>query len=98
MDIGNIFFWPFTAAMIGAAFILTALLLAFWIWMIVDCAKRKFKNDTEKIIWILVIVFAHWFGSLVYFIVIKLYNPKGLIENKSKNKENKKANNRKNKK
>jgi len=91
MSISNLFFWPFTAALVGAAFILAVLLLAFWVWMIIDCTKRNFKNNTEKIIWILVIVLVHWFGSLVYFIVIKLYNPKGLVENNIKSKEDRKV-------
>jgi len=91
MSMGNLFFWPFTAALVGAALIIAALLLAFWIWMIIDCAKRNFKNNIEKIIWILVIVLAHWFGSLVYFIVIKIYNPKGLVENNIKSKEDRKV-------
>ena len=56
------------------------LFLAFWVWMIVDAAKRKFKNDVEKIVWLLVIVFGHWIGALVYFIVVRMYNPKGLAK------------------
>jgi hypothetical protein len=73
-------FWPFTAVFFGAFFIVGILLIAFWIWMLVDCAKRKFKQDVEKVIWILVIVFASWVGSIVYFIVVKMYNEKGLIK------------------
>jgi len=46
--------------------------------MIIDCAKRKFRNDVEKIIWIVVIVFATWLGSVVYFIVVKCLNPHGV--------------------
>lgn len=80
MGFNNILFWPFTAAFAGAWIVLGILFLIFWIWMIVDCAQRKFKNDLEKIIWILVIVFAHWIGSLVYFIVIKMYNHRGLAK------------------
>lgn len=81
MGILDIIFWPFQAAFIGVKIILAMLLLAFWIWMIIDCAKRKFKNDVEKIVWIIVIVLGQWIGSLVYFIAIKLYNPKGLYKN-----------------
>ncbi len=80
MNFDNILFWPFAAAFTGAWIILGILFIAFWIWMIVDCAKRKFKNDLEKIIWILVIIFAHWIGSIVYFIVIRMNNPKGLAK------------------
>ena len=81
MGISDIIFWPFAIAFGSATILVAALLLAFWIWMIVDCAKRKFKNDVEKIVWIIVIVLGHWVGSLIYFIAIKLYNPKGLYKN-----------------
>jgi len=39
--------------------------------MLVDCAKRKFKEDTEKVIWILVLIFTHIIGALIYYIVVK---------------------------
>ena len=80
MGLSSIIFWPFVVAFTGAWITLGILFLAFWIWMIVDCAKRKFKNDLEKIIWVLVIIFTHWIGSLVYFILIRNYNPKGLAK------------------
>jgi len=58
--------------------LLVLAIIAFWIWMIIDCAKRKFKNKNEMIIWLLVIVLSHVLGALIYYIVIKLYNPKGI--------------------
>jgi hypothetical protein len=76
----DFWFWPFGLAFGGVFLIIVILLLAFWIWMIVDVAKRKFKNDLEKIIWLLIIVFVHWIGALVYFIVIRMHNPKGLAK------------------
>jgi hypothetical protein len=45
---------------------------AFWIWMIVDCATNEpgdAANSNTKVIWILVIVLAHWLGALIYFLV-----------------------------
>ncbi len=48
-----------------------ALIFAFWIWMIVDCAKRKFKNDSEKIVWILVIIILHVLGAAIYYFAVK---------------------------
>ncbi len=47
------------------------LLSAFWIWMIVDCAQRKFKNDSEKVVWILVIIFLHVLGAAIYYFAVK---------------------------
>lgn len=43
----------------------------FWILMIVDVAERKFKNDNDRIVWILVVVLAHIIGAIIYYFVIK---------------------------
>lgn len=43
----------------------------FWIWMLIDCVLRKFKSNTNKIIWVLVIVFGHFIGALIYFIFVR---------------------------
>lgn len=75
-------FWfsPFEFAFVGAWLVLAVLFFAFWVWMIVDCVKRTYRNDVEKIVWILVIVFGSWIGAVVYFFVIKMYNQKGLAK------------------
>jgi hypothetical protein len=44
-------------------------LTVFWIWMIVDCATKEPSAGNEKIVWILVIIFTHWIGALIYFLV-----------------------------
>jgi len=71
--------FPLISAFTFAALLFGVLAFAFWIWMIVDCVTRKFKSNTEKIVWILVILFATWVGSIVYFVAIKKMNPKGLM-------------------
>jgi hypothetical protein len=38
----------------------------FYIWMIYECATRE-RNTTEKILWLLLVVFAPVIGSLLYF-------------------------------
>ena len=40
-----------------------------WIWMIVDCATNEPPEGNEKIVWILIIIFTHWIGALIYEIV-----------------------------
>lgn len=40
-----------------------------WIWMIVDCATNEPSEGNEKIVWILVIVFTHLLGALIYLLV-----------------------------
>ena len=42
--------------------------LLFWLWMIYECATRE-RNTTEKILWLLLVIFAPVLGSLVYFLV-----------------------------
>lgn len=41
----------------------------FWVWMIIDCATNEPSQDTNKIVWILVIVLTHLVGAAIYFFV-----------------------------
>jgi hypothetical protein len=41
---------------------------AFWLWMLIDCLQRKFK---DKLIWVLVLVFLGPLGALLYFFLVK---------------------------
>ena len=45
--------------------------LGFWIWMIVDCLKKDFKNKNEKVIWALVIIIFNVIGAIIYFFVAR---------------------------
>jgi hypothetical protein len=40
-----------------------------WIWTVIDCATKEPSEGNDKIVWILVIVFTHWIGSLIYIFV-----------------------------
>ena len=42
--------------------------------MIIDVAKRKFKNETDKIAWILIIIFTYVIGAIIYYFIIKRPN------------------------
>lgn len=44
------------------------LVLAFWLWMLIDCLTRQFKGN-DKIVWVLVILLLNWIGALIYFFV-----------------------------
>ena len=79
MGVGEIVLWPFVAAFAGAIVIVAIAVLVFWIWMLVDCAKRKFRNEVEKVIWIIAVVLLTWLGAFTYFIVVKSLNPKGVV-------------------
>ncbi len=45
--------------------------IIFWIFMIIDVAKRKFPNDSDKIMWILLVVLLGVIGAIVYYFVVK---------------------------
>ncbi len=49
-------------------------IFAFWIWMLIHAITNKGLTDTEKIVWVLVIIFVHFVGALIYFFVGR---PKG---------------------
>lgn len=63
--------------LLGGFGILLALLLApivlcvfaFWVWMLIHAATNKGLTDTEKLMWVLIIVFVHFLGALIYFFV-----------------------------
>ena len=52
-------------------FIVPVVLLAFafWVWMLVDCATKESSQGNDKIIWVLVILFTHLLGALIYYLV-----------------------------
>jgi len=43
--------------------------LAFWIWMLVDCLKKKRFED--KLIWVLVLIFLNVMGAVLYWFLVK---------------------------
>lgn len=62
----NFFFFPiFLMFPLAIAFAC----LIFWIWMLVDCAVNESANDNNKIVWVLIILFANVLGALIYFLV-----------------------------
>lgn len=44
-------------------------LLAFWIWMLVDCIKHESEDGNNKLIWVLVIIFTQLLGAIIYYFV-----------------------------
>ncbi len=64
-------------AIVGLGMVLLILLcvglglamFAFWIWMVVHAAQNKGLSDGEKVAWVLIIVFVHFIGALIYFLV-----------------------------
>ena len=48
---------------------LCLLTFAFWIWMLVHAITNDGLTDIEKLIWVIVILFTHFIGALIYFFV-----------------------------
>ncbi|MDF1557831.1 MAG: PLDc N-terminal domain-containing protein [ANME-2 cluster archaeon] len=52
---------------------------ALWLSMLIDCLQRPTqlfpnRSDFDKLIWVIVIVFVHFFGAvLYYYLVFKKY-------------------------
>ena len=42
-------------------------LTAFWMWMLVECAKRIISGETKLVGWLIVIALTHWVGALAYW-------------------------------
>lgn len=41
----------------------------FWVWALVDCATNEPPQDNSKLTWILIIIFTHFIGALLYFLI-----------------------------
>jgi len=46
---------------------LSLAMMAFWIWMLVDAAQNRGLDESERIVWVVVIALVHFIGALVYF-------------------------------
>lgn len=42
-------------------------ILAFWVWMLVDCLRREGPADLDRVLWIVVIVFLKPLGAAIYY-------------------------------
>jgi uncharacterized membrane protein len=55
------------AFLVPAAFGLLCFL--FWLWMLIDVITNTRIAGTEKIVWVIVVIFLPVVGSLIYFFV-----------------------------
>jgi len=44
-------------------------LMAFWVWMLIDCASNEPSEGNDKIVWVVIVIFAGWIGALIYYLV-----------------------------
>ena len=64
-------FWPliiFRLALWG---------LLFWSWMLIDCALKELSTGNDKLVWVIIILFAQVFGAVLYLLVRR---PRRLVE------------------
>lgn len=52
----------------GFIFVLGILSTVLWIWMLIDCAQRDFKDKT---VWILIIILTGIIGAVLYYFLVK---------------------------
>lgn len=57
---------------LGAVFVLIFVLLGllafvFWVWMLVDAIRNPKLDGTQRIVWVLVVLFLHVLGALIYY-------------------------------
>ena len=48
----------------------------FWIIELIDVARREFPDPNTKILWVLVILFTHTIGAIIYYFAGK---PQGTL-------------------
>lgn len=59
---------PIGAALLATGGLVLALsILAFWIWMLVDCVRNEPRDGNDRLVWILVIVFVKVVGAVIYY-------------------------------
>ena len=39
---------------------------AFWLWMLIDCIRNQTLRDTDRTVWLLVILLTHILGAVLY--------------------------------
>lgn len=62
------------SGLIGLAVLLVVAVIglacfAFWLWMLIHSITNKGLRDMEKLMWVVLIIFLPFLGSLIYFFV-----------------------------
>jgi len=65
---------------LGILVLLGASVFIFWFWMLVDCCRRRFTRGAERLIWLIILLFTNLLGTVVYYLLIKRFNPEGLLD------------------
>jgi uncharacterized RDD family membrane protein YckC len=51
------------------AVVFAVLASIFWLWMLIDCLTNPRLQGAEKIVWVLVVLFLHLLGAVIYFAI-----------------------------
>jgi len=71
---------------IGIIIFFVVFIFIFWIWAFIDCIRSNLST-TQKLFWVIIILFFHFIGALLYFIFSRIMGEKTM---KSKNIKGKK--------
>lgn len=44
-----------------------ALFFVFWLWMLIDAIQNPRLDGTQKVVWVLVVIFLPFLGPIIYF-------------------------------
>ena len=74
----------FVLGALGILFWLTVIVAAiiFFIFMVMDNIDRKFKTSDEQVLWLVIQLFFHVIGSIIYYFVIVRKKQKHLVKGK----------------
>jgi hypothetical protein len=61
--------------LIGFIFSLALAMTAFWIWALVDCARRVSAGENGLVGWLIAICFTQVIGALAYVILARRCGP-----------------------
>ncbi len=67
----SLFIENLAGGFIAAVLVFSIAYLVFWIYCLVDVLRSEFKDPNMKLIWILILLFAHGLGPIVYLILGK---------------------------
>ena len=70
---------PLLFLLLGVA--ISLCLLAFWLWMLIDCLKNEKNEENQKLVWALVIILTNWIGALIYFFIRRNERKRELLSN-----------------
>lgn len=86
----EIFMGTMMIFMMSLVFIIILGLFIFWVWTIIDVAKREFTNSNERLIWLLLLILLGFIPSIVYYIIVMQPDNNGVMREGKEKKENKK--------